>query len=39
MICWPWWLVAIAIVGATLLGIVLSFAWYWWLLSRPDRAG
>ena len=38
MICGPWWLVVVALVGATLLGLVLSIVWYWWLLSRPDRA-
>jgi hypothetical protein len=38
MICGPWWLVVVALVGAMLLGLVLSIVWYWWLLSRPDSA-
>jgi len=36
MVCWSWWLLALVLAGATLLGFVLSVVWYWWLLSRPE---
>jgi hypothetical protein len=36
MICWTWWLLAIALAGAAALGFMLHFVWHWWLLSRPD---
>jgi hypothetical protein len=37
VVCWPWWLLLIALVGTGLLGAGLCFVWYWWLVSRPRR--
>jgi hypothetical protein len=36
MVCLPWWLFFLIVIGAVALGIVVHFAWHWWLLSRPD---
>lgn len=35
MICWPWWGLLAALLGAGFLGFVACFLWHWWLLSRP----
>lgn len=34
MVCWPLWLVVVALTGAGALGFVLCFVWYWWVLSN-----
>jgi hypothetical protein len=36
MVCLPWWLLALVVLGAGALGFIVHFAWHWWLLSRPD---
>jgi hypothetical protein len=36
MLCVPWWLLVVIVVGAGALGFIFHFAWHWWLLSRPD---
>jgi hypothetical protein len=36
MVCVPWWLLAVIVIGAVGLGFAAHFAWHWWLLSRPD---
>jgi hypothetical protein len=36
MVCWPWWLLGLIVIGAFALGVVAHFAWLWWVLSRPD---
>jgi hypothetical protein len=36
MVCLPWWLLVLIVIGAVALGFVAHFAWHWWLLSRPD---
>jgi hypothetical protein len=37
MLCVPWWLLLVALLGAAALGFIVYFVWQWWLLSRPDR--
>jgi len=37
MICWLWWLLVIALVGAAVLGFVLSVVWYVWSAIRAIR--
>jgi hypothetical protein len=36
MICFAWWSLVLTLAGAVVFGFVLYFAWYWWLLSRPE---
>jgi hypothetical protein len=37
MVCVPWWALVLVIGGSIVVGFILYFAWYWWLLSRPER--
>ena len=37
MICVPWWLLVMIVLGAAAFGVILHFGWHWYLLSRPDR--
>jgi len=35
MICLPWWLLVIVVVGAVFCGALACFLFQWWLLSAP----
>jgi hypothetical protein len=37
MICWPWGLFVVILVGAGCAGALAVFVWYWWLVSGPRR--
>ncbi|HEY3065080.1 MAG TPA: hypothetical protein VGL09_04770 [Methylomirabilota bacterium] len=35
MMCATWWVAALMLSAAAVIGFVACFLWHWWLISRP----